>query len=149
MFKDDHTVPTAQKCLEKCNLESRCKYWDFENIGICRLRIDAGSGPQSASGYVSGAKHCKLETSPGPCREDKVYLSGSTLDKLPRLPLTTAEKCLDKCNSESKCQYWNFGRGWCNLLISNSGEEQSAIGYSSGPKNCDLAITSGTQSCQP
>ena len=56
-------ITTSSECLEKCNSLNDCEYWDFGR-GLCKLRSHS-SGLKSASGYVSGRKHCKLATSSG------------------------------------------------------------------------------------
>ena len=57
----------------------------------------------------------------------------------------TAEHCLIRCKSNSRCSFWDFGNGWCRLRSSpGSAGPIPASGYTSGPKSCKLGSSSGT-----
>ena len=59
VLKHDATPKNDQECLNKCNLEENCKFWDFHE-GKCRLLLDEGEGPKSGyDGSVSGKKNFK------------------------------------------------------------------------------------------
>ena len=48
------------ECLNECNLEKGCVFWDFLK-GNCRLLSNEGSGPVSGyDGAVSGKRKCYL-----------------------------------------------------------------------------------------
>ena len=61
LLADDSNVVDEKECLEKCNSEDSCKFWDFGE-GWCRLRTDAGNGPQVDNKYTSGPKNCIFES---------------------------------------------------------------------------------------
>ena len=48
----------------------------------------------------------------------------------------SADKCLEKCNSDSKCNFWDFGYGTCCGRSHSKGGAQPAKDYAFGPKNC-------------
>ena len=57
-MNNDANANTAEDCLEECNSNPQCKYWDIVN-DVCRLRSDEGSGglvQQIGSSY--GQKYC-------------------------------------------------------------------------------------------
>ena len=53
-----YDVKSADKCLEKCNLDSKCNFWDF-GYGTCCGRSHSEGGAQPAKGYAFGPKNCK------------------------------------------------------------------------------------------
>ena len=60
-----YDVKEADKCLEKCNSDSQCNFWDFkkDSFGIlCCGRADSTGGPQTSpyDGQVFGSKYCQL-----------------------------------------------------------------------------------------
>merc|ERR1711894_460251 len=59
MINDDAEANSPQACSEECKATEDCAYWDYEvSSEICRLRSNAGSGKQTASGYSYGQKNC-------------------------------------------------------------------------------------------
>jgi len=63
MINDNAEANSPQTCSEACETTDNCAYWDYENSAeICRLRSDAGSGKQTASGYSYGQKNCIFES---------------------------------------------------------------------------------------
>ena len=67
MINDNANANTPDECLQKCNLDSSCKFWDFDKGRICRLRSSEGKkGKVETSGSSSGPKHCVLSKS-SPC----------------------------------------------------------------------------------
>ena len=74
MFKDYSTVADANECLQKCNSDNACKFWDFGE-GWCRLRSTSGNGPQSASKYSSGPKNCIIDSTTEPGIDDNQVLT--------------------------------------------------------------------------
>ena len=61
LLTDSPNVVDEKECLEKCNSADSCKFWDFGE-GWCRIRTDAGNGPQVDNGYTSGPKNCIFES---------------------------------------------------------------------------------------
>jgi len=62
LINDNAEANSPQTCSEACETTDNCAYWDYENSAeICRLRSDAGSGKQTASGYSYGQKNCFFE----------------------------------------------------------------------------------------
>ena len=60
-----YDVKEADQCLEKCNSDSQCNFWDFkkDSFGIlCCGRADSTGGPQTSpyDNQVFGSKYCKL-----------------------------------------------------------------------------------------
>ena len=60
---DDADADTAEECLEKCNSNSTCKFWDIatdpiSKLPICRLRSNEGSGLVESIGSSYGQKNC-------------------------------------------------------------------------------------------
>ena len=50
---------TPEKCLQQCNLNSGCNFWDIDETGVCRLRSNQGtSGKVDTSGSSCGPKNC-------------------------------------------------------------------------------------------
>ena len=57
IINGDAPANNAQQCLNQCNAEQQCKFWDFGN-NHCRLYSDKGDGPDPAVLYDFGAKNC-------------------------------------------------------------------------------------------
>ena len=60
-MNDNADADTPEECLEQCNLNSTCKFWDIDNSEskICRLRSNEGpSGLVETSGSSYGQKYC-------------------------------------------------------------------------------------------
>ena len=53
-------IRDPEKCLEKCDEDSSCLFWDFDTSKkICRLRSESGpKGEEVSNGYTSGSKYC-------------------------------------------------------------------------------------------
>ena len=52
---------TPEKCLEKCNLDSNCNFWDIDSKSTCRHRSNEGeNGEVETIGSSGGAKNCIL-----------------------------------------------------------------------------------------
>ena len=58
---------SPEKCLEKCNLELNCNFWDYGMSGsgiakryYCRLRSNSGGGRFKIPGYTYGTRNCSL-----------------------------------------------------------------------------------------
>ena len=50
---------TPEKCLEKCNLDSNCNFWDFDEGSTCRHHSNEGkNGEVATSGSTGGPKNC-------------------------------------------------------------------------------------------
>jgi len=59
MINDDAEANSPLACKVVCMITEGCAYWDYEHSSkICRLRSNAGSGKQTASGYSYGQKNC-------------------------------------------------------------------------------------------
>ena len=66
MVNDDARASNARECLDACNAEDQCNYWDYGSSNPnwakhCRLRSDDGGGPEYSVGYSFGSKNCVLE----------------------------------------------------------------------------------------
>ena len=57
----DAEVSSPKDCSIECLQNEDCAYWDYEpmeNMGLCRLRSNAGNGKVTASGYSYGQRNC-------------------------------------------------------------------------------------------
>lgn len=55
----DYEVQNDKDCLNECNANDNCMFWDFHE-GKCRILSDEGNGPISGyEGAVSGKKNCR------------------------------------------------------------------------------------------
>ena len=101
--------------------------------GERRMEKGCNKGPyETCNDACQGAK----------CGSGKAYHSGSMFKDYSTPSLSNANQCLDKCNSDNACKFWDYGDGWCRLR-SNSGDgEQLANGYSFGSKNCKFESSS-------
>ena len=62
MVNDDAPAKDRFECLNQCNIEPDCLFWDLGG-GFCRLRSNDGNGPEPIYGgawgwYYGGPKHC-------------------------------------------------------------------------------------------
>ena len=70
-------VKHPYECLQKCNSDDTCKFWDYGE-GYCRLSSNSGNGPKSvptdAAGddYIYGAKKCRFKFPPGICEKLRI-----------------------------------------------------------------------------
>ena len=62
--------------------------------------------------------------------------------------VTNANQCLDKCNSDRSCEFWDYGGGKCRLRKNSGSGPKVAYGYSYGPKNCIFGSSSGHSGIQ-
>ena len=60
MVNGNAPADTTAECLNQCNNEPECKFWEFGD-DYCRLRSNDGNGAEVAESYVSGPKFCFLK----------------------------------------------------------------------------------------
>ena len=75
------------------------------------------------------------------CTTGNAYHSGAMFDDFPSSQVSTAKECLEKCNGDDRCKFWDFGGGWCRLRSSSGTGAQTDNGYTSGPRYCALSGT--------
>ena len=63
MLNDNAPANNARECHEQCNQTENCNYWDWDEDGpYCRLRSEAGNGPQYDHNATGGKKNCAFPT---------------------------------------------------------------------------------------
>jgi hypothetical protein len=56
----DADADAAAECLEKCNSDSTCKFWDISSANACILRSNEGIGLIESIGRSYGQKNCVI-----------------------------------------------------------------------------------------
>jgi len=117
MVDGDADGDTVKECLQSCQSNNACKYWDYDG-DYCRLRSNTGPhGLMKRAGAAAGArdsKVCSTEcTKPG-----YAYDSGKMVDD--DADADCDDDCLESCQENNACKFWDYDGRYCRLR-SNAG----------------------------
>ena len=131
--------------------QRRNKNWDYYSMKSCKRGNMILSAIEVLSGpfyylfiFVKLKLYIKFNIGTE-CGSEKAYHSGSMFKDYSSPEVTDASQCLDKCNSDSSCKFWDYGEGWCRLRSDSGQGEEKANGYSFGAKNCIFESSSKTR----
>ena len=77
------------------------------------------------------------------CGSGYAYHSGKMIKDFHSDKIDHPYECLQKCNSEETCNFWDYGQGWCRLRSTSGEGPQNDFEYSYGTKNCKFIFEEG------
>ena len=77
------------------------------------------------------------------CGSGYAYHTGHMIQDFHSDDIAHPYACLQKCNSEESCNFWDYGQGWCRLRSTSGEGPEHAFKYSYGTKECKFIFEEG------